>query len=173
MKKLLLSFGLLLGLVTSAWSVVTTTPVGDAAYTILNTDVRVITTTTFTASRTWTLPSAGATNIGQGIPGQGPGGATALEIIDVAGAISVADPLVIAPASGENILGATGNITIGNPYIRVTLIPVNGSSWAVQYSTSDVQVFQTAGAATWTARKNISWVQVLACGAGGGGGGGV
>ena len=172
MRKLLLSFGLLLGLTVSALSVVSTTPVGDAAYTILATDTTVITTVTLTGSRIWTLPSAGATNIGQGIPGQGPGGANALNIIDVAGAVSVADPIVLIPASGETINNSSTAITIAAPYTKVTLTPTNGSNWAAMTSSADVQVFQTAGAATWTSRKGISWVQVLACGAGGGGGGG-
>jgi hypothetical protein len=166
MKRWFLSLALLAGLAAPALGVVSQTSVGDAAYTILQTDQRVFTSTAFSAARIWTLPAAGATCVGQTCP------ANSLEILDPIGAISSTNTLTITPASGDTINGSSASIVINTPYTRVLLTPVTGSNWSATFSASDVQVFQTAGAATWTARKGISWVQVLACGAGGGGGGG-
>jgi hypothetical protein len=129
MKKFLsglLGVGLLLGLVASAFSVTPTTIVNNAAYTILPTDVRVVTgPTAFTASRTWTLPDAGQTCIGQNCAPA----ASALEIVDNGNAISTAFPLVIAPASGNTINGSTSSITITAGLSRVVLFPLTPSSW--------------------------------------------
>src|SRR6185312_13982909 len=100
MKRLLgLALGLALGL-QAALAVVPTTIVNNAAYTVLPTDVRVSTgSTAFTASRTWTLPDAGQTCIGQTCqpPAQG------LLLLDTGNAISLAFPMVVAPASGNTI----------------------------------------------------------------------
>lgn len=126
MRKLLLGFGLLLGLAVSAWGVVTTTIVNNAAYTILGTDVRVVTgPTAFTASRTWTLPDAGQTCIGQNCAP----GATALLILDNGGALSVPFPLVIAPASGNTINGSATSLTITQAFARINLVPTSSSNW--------------------------------------------
>lgn len=124
MKKVLLGLCIALGLASAAYGVSSVTTVNNAAYTILNTDVRVVTgPTAFTASRTWTLPAAGQTCIGQTCS------ATALTIADVSNAISVASPLVIAPASGENINGSTSSITLTAAGVRVVLTPISGSNW--------------------------------------------
>lgn len=126
MKKLALALGLFAALAFPAAAVVTTTSVNNAAYTILPADVIVATgATAFTASRTWTLPSAGATCVGQSC--QPP--AQALQIIDSGRAVSVAFPLVIAPASGETINGVTTSLTITGAGARVVLIPNSGSNW--------------------------------------------
>lgn len=122
-KKLALALGLFAALAFPAAAVVTTTSVNNAAYTILATDTVVATgSTAFTASRTWTLPSAGATCIGQGC-------GNALQLIDVGRAVSVAFPLVVAPASGETINGASTSLTITGAGTRVVLIPTSGSNW--------------------------------------------
>lgn len=112
MKKLLsglFALGLWLGLLAPSFAVVTSTLVNNAAYTILGTDVRVVTgPTAFTASRTWTLPDAGQTCIGQNCQPA----AQALVLLDNGNAISLAFPLVIAPASGNTINGSSAPITI-------------------------------------------------------------
>lgn len=124
MKKLLLGLGLWLGLTASSLAVVSVTNVGDAAYTVLNTDCTLITTTTLTAARTWTLPFAAATQVGQSA--QCPNN---LQIIDTAAGVSAAFPLTIAPQSGETINGNAANLTVSTAGVRVILIPTSGSNW--------------------------------------------
>lgn len=126
MKKYLLCLALWLGLLAPSFAVVSTTLVNNAAYTILPTDVRIVTgPTVFTASRTWTLPDAGQTCIGQNCAPA----ATALVIIDNGNAISLAFPLVIAPASGNTINGSSSSITITSVGARATLYPISSSNW--------------------------------------------
>lgn len=126
MRKLLLAFVLGLGTITSALAVVSTTLVNNAAYTILPTDVRVVSgPTAFTASRTWTLPDAGQTCIGQNCQPA----AQALVVMDNGNAISLAFPLVIAPASGNTINGSSSSITITAAGSRATLYPTTPSNW--------------------------------------------
>lgn len=126
MRKLLLAFILSLGTIASAWAVVSSTLVNNAAYTILSTDVRIVTgPTAFTASRTWTLPDAGQTCIGQNCAPA----AQALVIMDNGNAISLAFPLVIAPASGNTINGSSSSITITAAGSRATLYPTTPSNW--------------------------------------------
>lgn len=128
MKKLLLALGLSLGIIASAWAVTTATLVNNAAYTILPTDQRVVTgPTAFTASRTWTLPDGGQTCIGQTCS------ATALTIIDSGSAISVAFPLVIAPASGNTINGSSSSVTVTATGARLTLFPLTSANWALSF----------------------------------------
>jgi hypothetical protein len=143
MKKLLFALGLCTALAT-AWlslpaeAVVSSTSVGNVNYTILNTDVRLIPTAALTTNRTWTLPSAGGTAIGQG-------GANSLDIIDaqlnVGGANSC---IVIAPASGETINNSSNSVTWCGTGGRVSLIPVTGSNWQMQI----VSAGQTLGTTT-------------------------
>lgn len=126
MKKYLLCLALWLGLLAPTYAIVSTTLVNNAAYTILPTDVRIVTgPTVFTASRTWTLPDAGQTCIGQNCAPA----ATALVIIDNGNAISLAFPLVIAPASGNTINGSSSSITITAAGSRATLYPISSSNW--------------------------------------------
>lgn len=126
MRKLLLAFILSLSAVASALAVVTTTLVNNAAYTILSTDVRVVTgPTVFTASRTWTLPDAGQTCIGQNCQ---PASASLL-LLDNGNALSVAFPLVVAPASGNTINGSSSSLTITAAGARINLIPTTPSNW--------------------------------------------
>jgi len=123
MKRFLLALALGWGLIAPASAVITQTPVGNAAYTILSTDQTLFTTTVFTAARTWTLPSAGATCIGQSCP------ATMLQILDLAGAYTSTNTLTLAPASGETINGNAANLIINAAGARVILIPTSGSNW--------------------------------------------
>lgn len=124
MKRLGLLLGLVLGLVAPALAVVSTTIVNNAAYTILGTDVRVVTgPTAFTASRTWTLPQAGQTCIGQTCS------TAALLLLDSGSAITLAFPLVVAPSSGDTINGSTSSLTITQVGARVNLVPTSPSNW--------------------------------------------
>lgn len=118
MRKLLLSLGALLGSTLVAGAVITQTLVGNVAYSILATDLNLITTTAFSAGRTWTLPSAGAFN------------GTALQIYDSAGAISGTNQLTLAPQSGETINGNAANLILSGAGLRATLQPTTGSNWA-------------------------------------------
>lgn len=77
---------------------------GDAAYTILSTDRTIGTNAAFTASRTWTLPSANSVNAGQEIV-----------VADFAGGITASNTLVIARAGADTINGGTSaTITAAN-----------------------------------------------------------
>jgi len=125
MRKLLLALGLALGLCLPASAVVQYTIVGDAAYTILNTDTNIRTSTAFTAGRTWTLPYAGGTCIGQTCA------ANALTIVDTAGAYSQAFQLTLAPQSGETINGNAANLIISGAGARVVAYPSSPSNWQV------------------------------------------
>lgn len=125
MKKLLLSLALACGLLTPAQAVIQRTNVGDAAYTILATDCVVATTTALTAPRIWTLPFAGATNIGPGNT-QCP---TTLTITDLAGAIGQIFNLTITPQSGDTINGNTGSVTLSGAGAQAYLVPTSGSNW--------------------------------------------
>lgn len=138
MKRLPLGLGLWLGLFAPALATTPGTTVGDAAYTILNTDVRIFTTTTFTAGRTWTLPYAGGTCIGQTCP------ATVLEINDLAGAFSQQFQLTIAPQTGDTINGNAANLIISGAGTRVILTPTSGTNWQALV-TGD---YQTSGTCT-------------------------
>lgn len=136
MRKLL-ALAFALGLSSSAWAVDPSTKIGDAAYTILNTDTRITTTTALTAARTWTLPYAAATCIGQNCAPA----AVALDIFDTAGAVSQAFQLTIAPQSGDTINGNAANLIISGAGTRVTLFPTSGNNWqAVVYGD-----YQTTG----------------------------
>ena len=123
MKRLALILLLGSALAGPAAAVVTSTPVGNVSYTVLSTDQRILYSVAFTAPRTLTLPSAGATCIGQTCPVGG------LDIFDSTGAISSTNTLTITPASGETINNSTASVVIDYPYARVTLIPISGSNW--------------------------------------------
>jgi hypothetical protein len=128
MKKLFLSLLVAWGLATPGFAQqIPQTLVGNVAYTILPTDQRVVTTTALTASRAWTLPSAGATCVGSGPPCR----ANQLELFDAAGAVTTAFPIVITPASGETINGSTSAVSIVAPYSRAMLVPTSGSNWSI------------------------------------------
>lgn len=126
MRKLLLALSLLLGALAPASAVVSYTTVGNVAYSILPTDVRIVPIVALTANRTWTLPSASVTCIGQGC-------GNALEIIDQQNNVGGSNScIVIAPASGETLNGASSNITFCSTGGRVILYPMTGTNWFVQ-----------------------------------------
>lgn len=131
MKRIILglfALALLLGAYAPSFGVTSVTLVNNAAYTILPTDQRVATgPTAFTASRTWTLPDGGQTCIGQTCA------ATALTILDSGNAISVAFPLVIAPASGNTINGSSSSMTVTATGMRITLFPLSSTNWALSF----------------------------------------
>lgn len=124
-KRFLLTLCLCLGLTAPTHAVVTGTRVGDAAYTATITDTFLITTTAFSAARTWTLPSAGATCIGQTCAPA----ATSLVIFDAAGAVTSTNTLTIAPASGETINGNAANLIINAAGATITLVPTSSGNW--------------------------------------------
>lgn len=140
MKKLL-AFALALGVVTPALAVDPATRPGNAAYTLTNNDVYVVTSTAFTAARTWTLPFAAGTCIGQTCaPPQ-----TQLEIADVGAAITATNTLTIAPQSGDTINGNAANIVLSAAGSRVVLKPTTANNWAA-YVTGDYQSSAVASA---------------------------
>lgn len=122
MKRLL--FGLLaLALwAAPAQAVVQSTTMGNANLTASPTDQRIWITVAFSATRTLTLPQAGATCIGQTCS------PFVLEVIDQSG-VNGAFSLVIAPASGDTINGSTSSLTITSAGQRIQLIPVSGTNW--------------------------------------------
>ena len=126
MKRLALALLLGSALVGAAQAVVTSTPVGNVSYTALSTDQRLLFTVAFTAPRTITLPSAGASCIGQTCP------AAALELIDMTGVVSGTNTLAIAPAANETINNSTSSVIIAEPFGRIILIPTNGTNWQIQ-----------------------------------------
>lgn len=126
MRKFALALLLSSALVGAASAVVVSTPVGNANYTALSTDQRVVYSVAFTAPRTLTLNSAGATCIGQTC------GAGAFEVLDTIGVVSATNTLTITAASGETINGSASSVVIGEPFGRIILIPVTGSDWQLQ-----------------------------------------
>lgn len=124
MRRILLVAALCLGLLAPALAVVQPiTSVGNTAYTILPTDQYIFTSVAFSTSRTWTLPSAGATCIGQTCASR------QLTIIDRAAAITSSNTLVIARPSGETINGAASDLTVNYAGATIALIPTSGSNW--------------------------------------------
>lgn len=113
-------------------AVVPQTQVGDVAYSVLGTDCTVTTTTAFSAARTWTLPYAGATQVGQSAqcPSQ-------LQIVDVAGVVTATNTLTIAPQSGDTINGNAANLILSAAGTRTVLVPTSGSNWQ-SYTVGDI-----------------------------------
>lgn len=144
MRKLLSLLALGLALLASpALAVVNFTVVGDAAYTILPTDTNVRTSVAFTAARTWTLPSAGQTCIGQTCAPP----AGSLQITDTAGVITSTNTLTIAPASGETINGNAANLILNAPGVRLIAVPTSPSNWQVRTEGDFVKAVVATGSA--------------------------
>lgn len=146
MKRLLATILCLLW-ATSAWAVDPYTGMGNANYSALPTDVRIVINAALTANRTLTLSSAGATCVGQGLnPPYSPNSCgDTFQVIDSQGNVGGANScVVIAPQSGETINGSTSSITFCSTYGSVRLYPLTGSGWlAVTYGPG-----QTQGTAT-------------------------
>lgn len=121
----LLALGLALW-ASPALAVDASTALGDANYTMTLTDQRLITTTVFTAPRTLTLIGAGATCIGQTC------GSSALEIVDLANAITGTNTLTIAPQTGDTINGSASSFVTKITGGRVILFPLSGTNWYAQ-----------------------------------------
>lgn len=125
MKKLFLVAALCLGLLAPASAVVQGTQVGNANYTILNTDTVIRTTTAFSTSRTWTLPFAAGSCVGQNCKPF----TNELVIIDAASAITSSNTLVLARQSGDTINGAAADLTITTAGVQIVLIPTSPNNW--------------------------------------------
>ena len=134
MRKLLFgSLGLVL-LAGSAAAVVPQTFVGNANYSVLPTDVRLVPTVALSANRTWTLPSAGATLLGTGQPATGQGYPSALEIDDTNGNVGGSNScIIVAPQSGETINGVTNSVTFCSTFGRAFFTPTSGTNWVEGY----------------------------------------
>lgn len=125
MRKLLLALGLAGALVSPALAAVSSTSVGNANYTILNTDVRLVPIVALTTNRTWTLPYAGTM------------GNNSIDIIDPQGNVGGANScIVVAPQSGDTINGSTGSITVCSIFGKFVLTPTTGSNWATSFNGS-------------------------------------
>ena len=146
MKKLLLIALGVVALLTGvwaerSWAADSYTIVGNANYTMTNTDVRLVPTVALTANRTWTLPFANATCIGQSCAP----GANTLDIIDAQGNVGGANScIIVAPPSGNTINGASGSVTFCGTYGRIAFWPMSGSNWTYNL----VAAGQTPGTTT-------------------------
>jgi hypothetical protein len=133
-KKLLLGLCLAGILVSQAFAGNTYTSIGKANYTALSTDYRIVPTVALTANRTITLPYAAATCVGafSSILGQG-NCATSLDIVDAFGNVGGSNScLVITAQTGDLLNGVSGgSITWCNPFGRLVLRPIGGTSWVV------------------------------------------
>lgn len=158
MKRLSLALALLF-FASVAHAVVPATRPGNAAYTITNTDVMVITSTAFTAPRTWTLPSAAGTCIGQVCKPP----ANQLMIVDVAGTVTGTNTLTIAPPSGNTINGNAANLILSAAGVKVILWPTSSTNWAA-YVEGDRRVATvavgSAVALTTTTAANITTISL-------------
>lgn len=121
MKKLLLA---LLLFASPAWAGISYTSIGNANYSATSTDVTIVPSVALTATRTLTLPYAGATCVGTApCP-------NALTILDAQGNIGGANScLSIAPSSGDTINGSSSAVTFCSTYGRAIMRPVGGTNW--------------------------------------------
>lgn len=158
-RRLLLGAALAWGLSAPAFAVTPFTQPGNADYTVLNTDVRLQTTTAFSAARTWTLPAANATCIGQTCQPA----ATTLEIVDTAGTITGTNTLTIARPSGGTINGNAADLVLSAAGVRVILTPTSSTNWNASvtgdYVTSSVASGSAVALTTATA-ANITSVSL-------------
>lgn len=126
MKKLFLGLALWAGLLSPASAVVSSTSVGNVNYSTLNTDTYLIPIVALTANRTWTLPYAAGTCVGQGC-------AASLQISDPQGNVGGANScILIAPQSGDTINGSSSSVTFCSTLGRVILVPLSGTNWWLQ-----------------------------------------
>jgi hypothetical protein len=95
------------------------TPVGNAAYTILPTDVMVYTSVAFTLPRIWTLPSAAS---------YGPG--RVLRIVDSIGTLTSTNTLTIQRA-GSDLIGGAASQVLSSARGAILLVSDGNTSWTV------------------------------------------
>jgi hypothetical protein len=127
MRKLLLALALSVSFGGPALAVDSTTLVGNVAYSMTNTDVRVVPSVALTANRVWTLPYAAGTGIGQ-TANLG----AALIILDPQGNIGGSNScIVITPQSGDTINNSASAVTFCTTFGRATLFPVTGNNWSL------------------------------------------
>jgi hypothetical protein len=96
------------------------TGVGDAIYTILNTDRYVATTAAFTAARIWTLPAANTMAAGQEVV-----------IYDEAGGVTSTNTLTITRAGSDTVNGGT-TFVLDRAYQGISLRTDGVSKWALE-----------------------------------------
>jgi hypothetical protein len=97
------------------------TRIGDSIYAISPADRAVATFVPFTASRTWTLPAAGNTAAGHPIL-----------VVDLAGAVTGSNTLVIARAGTDTINGSGASVTISAAFGAYYLVSDGISRWTAQ-----------------------------------------
>jgi hypothetical protein len=107
--------------------------VGDSTYSISPSDRVVATSAPFTASRTWTLPAASNMIAGHKIL-----------VVDLAGAISGSNTLVIARAGADTINGSGASLTISSAFGAYYLVSDGAGAWNAQ-SLASIPVASIAG----------------------------
>lgn len=125
---------------------------GDADYTVLSTDRYIRLTSPLTAQRTFTLPPANSRLSSQ-----------PLVIMDPVGAISNADPLVIAGA-GTDTANGTASVALRDPYSVAELRSDGASKWTVSVprataegTWTPVLGLATAGTSSFSASNSGYW----------------
>lgn len=106
------------GIISGSSQLVSMTQVGDTNYSILSTDRYVVTSTSFTLPRTFTLPLANSVAAG-----------TSIIIEDIIGTVTSTNKLTIARAGSDTIAGSTSEI-IGAAYAARTLRSNGASRWS-------------------------------------------
>lgn len=85
---------------------------------------------------------------------------------------SIAQPVQFTPSTSNSTPVTVGN-SVSGTNIPCGTTAGNCQAGGVPIGYHDVQIFaNSAASGTWTAKANITWVQVVGCGAGGGGGAG-
>jgi hypothetical protein len=97
------------------------TKVGDANYTMVQSDRAVATLVPLSASRMWTLPPAG--NMVAGHP---------ILVVDLAGGVSGSNTLVIARAGTDTINGSGASLTISTAFGAYYLVSDGVRAWNAQ-----------------------------------------
>ena len=140
MKRIVLSAAIGLALIASALAGNPYTAIGNANYSALPSDIRLVPTVAISANttRVITLPSASGTVVGSGTTVPGGIAASGLatdrfEIIDAFGNVGGSNAcLLIAAQSGDTLNGATsGTVQLCNPFGRIALRPIGGVGWVV------------------------------------------
>jgi hypothetical protein len=120
------------------------TPVGNANYTILSTDVLVTTSVAFTLPRSWTLPSAASYGAGR-----------ILRVVDSIGTITGTNTLTIARAGTDLINGATSQVlSVARAFLL--LVSDGVSNWTIVAQSSSVFTGNSYQAITVSAAGNTN-----------------